>query len=302
MGVPMVKRLIAAKKFACVSIYNRTRLPVVIEELTKEASDVTRVEVAESVQEVTHGSDVVITILADDRAVDAVTLGENGILKHLKPSAVHVSMSTISSEISRKLVDLHKNAGQGYIAAPVFGRPPAAAAGALGIIAAGDLAVIESLKPVFEILGKRTFVIGDEVGQANIVKLGGNFMLFSAIEAMSEAFALTRKAGVDPAVFYEVFTNTLFAGSPVHAGYGKMIVEEKFEQTAGFKTHLALKDIKLVLKESDQLEIPMPHAGVTRDTFLSIMGRGGRENDVCAMAKHAYANAGVTKNNGDSKL
>jgi 3-hydroxyisobutyrate dehydrogenase-like beta-hydroxyacid dehydrogenase len=221
-------------------------------------------------------------------------LSEGGVLSTLKPNGIHVSMSTISSELSRKLVGLHQKAGSVYIAAPVFGRPPAAAAGALGVIAAGDLAIIEKLKSVFEILGKRTFIIGEEVGQANIVKLGGNFMLFSAIEAMSEAFAMTRKAGVDPAMFYEVFTNTLFAGSPVHAGYGKMIVDEKFEQTSGFKTHLALKDVKLVLKESDQLEVPMPHASMTRDIFLSMMGRGGRENDVCSMGKHAYDNSGIS--------
>jgi 3-hydroxyisobutyrate dehydrogenase-like beta-hydroxyacid dehydrogenase len=273
-----------------VVLYNRTPL----QSADALAQKYNHAKVAKSIKDACTGNQFVFTIVSDDKAIEAIA---SEMVKNMESGAVHVSMSTISPEMSRKLLDLHSQHNTGYIAAPVFRRPPAAASGSLGIVASGNAKIIENLKPFFEVMGKRTFVVGEDVGLANVVKLGGNMMLISAIEGMTESFALTAKAGVDPAVFYEIFTSTLFAGSPVHTNYGKMIVEQNFQQEKGFKVQLGLKDVRLALKEADSLEVPMPQTSQVHDIFVSLIGRGDRESDICSIAKFAYENAGISQNN-----
>jgi 3-hydroxyisobutyrate dehydrogenase-like beta-hydroxyacid dehydrogenase len=289
MGLGMASRLAESNLFK-VTLYNRTPL----ESAQKLAQKFSHVKVADSIAEACAETSYVFTSLSDDKAVESVT---NEVVKHLKHGAVHVSTSTISPELSRKLAQLHARHHSEYIAAPVFGRPSAASSGNLGIVVSGNAATIENLKPYFNILGKRTFVVGEDVGLANVVKLGGNMMLMSAVESMSECFALTAKAGVDPAVFHEIFSNTLFAGSPVHANYGKMIVEQNFQQENGFKVSLGLKDVRLALKEADSLEVPLPQINQVHDVFVSLIGRGDKESDICSMAKFAFENSGIHKVN-----
>lgn len=228
---------------------------------------------------------------------------ESGVLAGVsKPYVVHASMSTVSVDIIKKLV--HDQAACAaaskvqfpLVSAPVFGRPPVAAAGMLGIVAAGDAEAIKFLEPAFSVLGKRTFLVGSgstEPSLANVIKLSGNFMLMSAIEAMSEAFALTTKAGVDPALFYEVFSNTLFAGSPVHKGYGDLLVNRVWNQDDGFKAPLGLKDISLALRAAADLHVPMPQASQVRDNILTLLGREGPDIETVAIGKLALENAGL---------
>src|ERR1022692_4657020 len=168
-------------------------------------------KVGKSTGETVKDAEAVITMLADDHAVESAVLHSGGVLDHLPRGAVHISMSTISVALSQKLAEEHGKHGHQYIAAPVFGRPEAAEAGKLFVVAAGDKSAVERCKPLLEVLGQRVFVIGDKPEMANVVKLSGNFLIASVIESLGEAIALTRKYGIDPHAYVEFLTNSLFA-------------------------------------------------------------------------------------------
>ena len=210
---------------------------------------------------------VVITMLAEDAAVEGVVFGDGGGLSTLGQGAVHISMSTISVALSDRLAEAHRKAGQIYIAAPVFGRPEAAAAAKLFIVAAGAEPAIARCQPLFDAMGQRTFIIGDKPSAANLVKISGNFLLATVIECLGEAFALIRKGGVDPHAYLEVLTSTLFS-APAYKTYGGLIADEQYEP-AGFKMTLGLKDLRLALTAADALNVPMPAASLVHDHFLA---------------------------------
>ncbi len=236
-------------------------------------------------------ADVAITMLADDAAAEAVTLGENGIIDGLAPQAIHVSMSTISVALSQRFLEAHAAKGQAYAAAPVFGRPEAAAAGKLFVAAAGEAAHIEKIRPALEAIGQRVFVMGDDPPQANLVKLTGNFLITCVIESLAEAFALAAKGGVEPSRLHELLTETLFS-APVYKTYGSIILEEKFAPP-GFKLPLGLKDNRLLLQAAEKLEVPLPFAAIVRDRFLAALANGDGDLDWSAIARRAAEDAGV---------
>ena len=236
--------------------------------------------------------EVLITMLADDRAVEEVLFGGN-TLSALAPHAVHVSMSTLSVALSQRLQETHTQAGSAYVAAPVFGRPEAAAAAQLFIVAAGPREAIERLHPLFEAMGQRTFVVGEDAPVANLVKLTGNFLIASVIEGLGEAFALVRKWGVDPSQYLEILTSTLFS-APVYKTYGSLIAQEKYAP-AGFKLPLGLKDLNLALAAAEAVAVPMPVASLIRDHFLTAIARGYQELDWSALARIAAENAGLSQ-------
>jgi 3-hydroxyisobutyrate dehydrogenase-like beta-hydroxyacid dehydrogenase len=274
MGEPMARNLCRAG-FA-VTVYNRTRSRA--EPLTADGA-----RLAESPTDAVRDADVVITILADDAATEQVTLVD-GLLAALSPDAVHVCMATISPALSERLTEAHTAAGRAFVAAPVFGRPNAAADAKLSIVAAGDSAV-------FAALGQRTFVVGERPAAANVVKLSGNFLLASMIESLGEAFALVRKSGVDPALYLDIITSTLFA-APAYKNYGSIIAEERFSPP-GFRLPLGLKDVRLVLQTAEAVNVPMPVASLVRDQLLSAMARGYEDLDWAVLARVAAENAGL---------
>jgi len=235
--------------------------------------------------------DAVITMLADDRAVEDVVFGETGVIASLPVSGIHVSMSTISVELSEKLAAAHANARQRFVAAPVFGRPQAAAAGKLFIIAAGARDAVEACLPLFDAMGQKTFPFGDEPRAANLVKLSGNFLIAAAIEALGEAMALVGKAGVDRRRYLDLLTSTIFT-APVYAGYGALIVEQKFEPAAISAT-LGAKDVRLALAAAETLRVPMPVAGLLRDRFLTLLAHGGGALDWSAIGQLPAKDAGL---------
>jgi len=237
------------------------------------------------------GGDVLITMLADDHAVETVVFGQEGVVAALPPNAIHVSMSTISVALSDRLAEAHARAGQGYVAAPVFGRPEAAAAAQLFIIAAGGDEAIRRCQPLFDAIGQKTFGVGDKPSAANLVKLSGNFLITSIIESLGEAFALVRKSGVDPHRYLEILTGTLFS-APVYKTYGGLIAEEKYEP-AGFKMALGLKDIRLALAAADAQAVPMPLASLVHDHFLAGVAQGQGDSDWSALARLCARNAGL---------
>ena len=281
MGSPMAENLLKARH--SVAAYNRTRARA--EALASKGAQVAATP-AEAC-----GGEAVITMLADDAAVEEMTCGPDGILAALRPGAVHIGMSTISVALSARLEAEHARAGSVYVAAPVFGRPEAAAAAKLFIVAAGPGAVIERCQPLFDALGQRTYRMGASASAANVVKLAGNFLIFSMIESLGEAFALTRKYGIAPEMFLELLTTSVFT-APVHKTYGALVAREVY-QPAGFKLPLGLKDARLALAAGEAKSVPLPLASLLRDHAITAIARGYGEWDWCAIAKIAAENAGL---------
>ena len=281
MGQAMARNL--CKAGHTVSVYNRTRSRA--EELEADGALVVDTPADAC------GGDVVITMVSDDRAIEEIVLGSGGFVGALAPETIHISMSTISANLSKRLTEVHSRAGRGFVSAPVFGRPDAAAAGKLFIVTAGAPEAVGRCKPVFDALGQKTFVIGENPSDANIVKLSGNFLVASVIESLGEAFALIRKSGIDQDVYLDVLTNSLFT-APVYKTYGNLIAREEYEPAA-FKVPLGLKDIKLALSAADDVDVSMPFASLIHDHFLTAIARGYEELDWTSLALLSAENAGL---------
>jgi len=281
MGLPIARNLLKAGHE--LTVYNRTRSKA-------EALASAGAKVADSPTEAST-AEVVMTMLADDQAVEQTTLGDGGILNTLASGGVHLSLSTISTALSRRLTAAHAARGQSFIASPVFGRPDAAAAARLVVVAAGPGEAVERVRPLLEGIGRKLFVIGTEPYQANTFKLAGNFLISSMLETLSEAFTLIQKSGVEPAKFLEVLNGSFFQ-SPIYENYGKIIIAQKFSPP-GFALHLGLKDVRLVLAAGDEAAVPMPVASVIRDHFVSAVARGWGGMDWAALAKVVAEDAGL---------
>jgi 3-hydroxyisobutyrate dehydrogenase-like beta-hydroxyacid dehydrogenase len=234
---------------------------------------------------------VVITMLADDAALEAVLHGETGLLAGLDKGALHVSMSTIAVATAERLTEQHHSRGHRFLCAPVFGRPEAAAAGKLFIIAGGDPADIELAEPVFRAAGQRVFGVGKKPSAASLVKLCGNFMILAAIESMAEAMTLAEKGGVQKAQLLEVLTGSLF-DAPLFRNYGKALVDGRF-RPAGFTAPLGLKDMRLAAQSADTLRVPMPLLGVLRDHLLQTIAVEGEDIDWSGIGLTIAKNGGL---------
>ena len=263
-------------------MYNRTRAKA--DEFAKEGATVA--EHPAAIQ-----ADVAFTMVADDAALEQIVLGPQGLIAGLHKGGIHVSMSTISAALSKRLAEMHREHGQTLVSAPVFGRPEAAEAAKLFIVAAGPHQAIERCRPLFDVMGQKTFIVGEEPVMANVTKLSGNFMIASVIETLGEAFSLGRKYGLEAETMLDVFTNSLFA-APVYKTYGTIIAQQKWEP-AGFRLRLGLKDVRLALAAADGAAVPMPVASFIHDSFLSAVARGMGELDWAALAKLAAERAGL---------
>jgi len=237
--------------------------------------------------------EVVITMLADDSALRRVALGDEGILDKLRPGATHVSMSTVSVELTRDLTQAHTQAGQQFVAAPVFGRPEAAAAAKLFIVAAGAPEALKTCEPLLTAMGQRTFPFGAEPAAASLVKLAGNFVIAATIETLGEALSLISKGGIEPTSFVDLLTSTLFP-APAYRTYGALIAHSQF-QPAGFAAPLGHKDVRLVLAASESLRVPLPLGSLLNDRFLRLLAQGGENLDWSAISQLAAADAGLPR-------
>jgi 3-hydroxyisobutyrate dehydrogenase-like beta-hydroxyacid dehydrogenase len=241
---------------------------------------------------------IVISMLPDDNAVRAVVsgrgsrLGLKGLSLGLKPGAVHLSMSTISTKAASEFAAEHARFGQGYVAAPVFGNPDAARARQLFVIAAGAAAEIERCRPIFDILGQRTFVVGTDPATANLIKLAGNVMTATTLEMLGEVFALARKSGVDSERVLNILTATMFGGR-AHKIYGEKIAAQRYAD-GGFVFPLALKDVRLALAEAEAAGVPMPSVSVVRDRLIAGIARGYGGLDWSALGLVAAEEAGLS--------
>jgi 3-hydroxyisobutyrate dehydrogenase-like beta-hydroxyacid dehydrogenase len=281
MGTAMAANLLKAGH--AITVYNRS--PDKARGLAELGA-----QVATRVSDACRG-EAIITMLANDEAVHSVVFDDDGVLASAADGAVHISMSTISVALSSKLASAHAKARQRFIAAPVFGRPQAAAEAQLFIVAAGAKSAVDDCARLFDAIGQKLFYLGADPPAANLVKLSGNFLIASVIESLGEAIALIGKAGIDPRAYLDVLTSTLF-NVPLYKIYGGLIVDRKFEP-AGFAAPLGLKDIRLTLAAAEQLQVAMPVASLLRDRFLTLLARGGAAQDWSAIARLSAGDAGL---------
>src|SRR5215204_5602110 len=285
MGQAMAQHLVKAGHD--VRVWNRT--PARAKALVAVGA-----RLAKTVGAACEDAAVVFTMVADDAAlIDVVSGGESdaGIAEALGEGDVHVSLSTISTDLSARLAEAHADAGQHFVAAPVFGRPDAAETAKLTIVAAGDAAALARVQPLLQVMSQKVFLVGGDPQAANLVKVAGNFLIAAMIEALGEAFALLHKNGIDAKQFLEIVNGNLLR-SPIYENYGTRIGEGQYSP-AGFRLALGLKDMRLVLAAADAATVPMPLASLMRDHLMSGMARGKGDLDWTALAQVIAENAGI---------
>ncbi|WP_263139875.1 NAD(P)-dependent oxidoreductase [Pseudomonas sp. RIT-PI-AD] len=279
MGLPMASNLIRAGHTLCVWSRSAASSRPAFELGAHVVGDP-----ADAAQ-----ADVVISMLADDAAVEDVFIAA-GVLDALRPGAIHLNMATVSVALTRRLSELHAARQVGYIAAPVLGRADVAAAGKLNILAAGRPEDLDPVQPLLDVLGQRTWRLGDDPAQASAAKLAVNLMIAAAIEATAEATTLASGHGIAPADFIDLVTSTLFA-VPVYQGYGRLMAEGRFEP-AGFKLALGLKDVRLALEAGEAARVPLPFASVLKDNLLDGVAHGQGDFDWAALSEVSARRAG----------
>jgi 3-hydroxyisobutyrate dehydrogenase-like beta-hydroxyacid dehydrogenase len=284
MGVPMARNLLAAGHR--LQVWNRSA------ERARPLTDL-GAALASSPAQAAAAADCTITMLADDAAVEAVALGRDGLVAGLRPGAVHVSMSTIGVDFADRLAAAHAQAGQGFVSAPVFGRPQAAADAQLFVVAAGAADAVDRVQPLFSAIAQRTFVVGERPSQANVVKLSGNFMIMGAVEAMAEALTIAARHGVERKDMLEVITGTLF-GAPIYRNYGALLLAEAY-RPAGFTAELGLKDMRLLDAAAERARVPAPLLALVRDRLRSLVAVHGPDIDWAALGKMVSDAAGAAE-------
>ncbi len=282
MGSAMVPNLLKAG-FA-VAVHNRTR---------EKAAPLLHLGAtwAESPAQAARGAGFAVTMLSDDSALSGVCRGPEGLLEGLGAGVPHLSMSTVSPLLVEALAEEHRRRGSVLLGSPVFGRPDAAAAARLWICLSGPAEARRRAMPPLQAMGQKVFEFGEDPAAAHLVKLCGNFLLASAVEAMSEAFVLGQKRGIPRASLHELFSSTIFPG-PVHQGYGARVAGDA-HQPAGFKLSLGLKDVSLALAEARRAEVPMPMASLCANQLLAGLAKGRGEMDLSALVLEAADNAGL---------
>jgi 3-hydroxyisobutyrate dehydrogenase-like beta-hydroxyacid dehydrogenase len=248
--------------------------------------------VASSVADVCKESDVVITMLVEDATVLDVALGARGMRDSLPPGAIHLAMGTYGVATIRTLSDAHAKANQTLVAAPVLGRPDLAASGQLGIVAAGPPDAVRRCRPLFDVIGRRTFLAGEKPETATAIKLANNLVLGAAIVAQGEAFSLVRKYGVAPQVMYDVMTDGLFAGAPAYKGYGKTMVDETYDKV-GSPVLVGIKDANLILAAADLARVPLPMLDIYRERLLGAIAHGDGDKDQAVLAREQARACGL---------
>lgn len=267
-----------------LKVYNRT--PEKADDLVKKGATL----VSKPAEVVSKGG-IVITMLSNDQAVEEIVFGAGGILPRMKEDTIHLSISTLGPDTARKLAKAHEEYGSKYVSSPVFGRPDAAATRKLWICTAGPQAAKERVQPILQALSQGVYDFGEDVGAASIVKLAGNFMIVSAMEAMAEALTLGEKNGIERSALINMLTQTLFTGR-IYQNYGQAISQKRY-MPAGFFMELGLKDINLALKTAEEANMPMPLASLLRDRFMVGMAKGREKMDWSALSLGVSEDAGL---------
>ena len=289
MGGAMARNLLAAGHD--VTVYNRTRGKA-------EALAAAGATVADAPLDTATSAEILITVLGGDASVAEILFeGGDDLIAALPDGAVHVSMETISVAYSETLTETHKARGRGFVCAPIIGRGDAAEAGTLTLIVGGATAAVDYCTPVFEAMSERIVHVGETPKTAAIVKLSNNYLIAGALGAMGEAFAVVRKAGVDPNVFYELITATMFS-APIYTYYGKNIATD-VHTPANFRTPLGLKDITQMIDSAAALGVPMPLGALLQDQIRQALDAGYEDLDWSVVARVAARAAGLPVGNND---
>jgi len=282
MGRGMAARILEAGHD--LAIYDR--IPAQLAELGAAGATV-----AGSVADVARGRELIISMLPHDEALASLVFSDGGLLEAMTRGMIHMPMGTHGIGIIRRLTKAHTEAGHTLVAGHVLGRPDLAATGQLSIVPGGPPEALERLQPIFEVLGKRTFLAGREPQSATAVKIAHNFVLGCAIEAMGEGMSLIRKFGVEPGLFHQVLTEGMF-GAPAYEVYGKLIVDEAYDQV-GASVQIGLKDANLALAAGEAANVPLPSANVMRDRLLGAIAHGDGDLDWAVMAREQARASGI---------
>jgi 3-hydroxyisobutyrate dehydrogenase-like beta-hydroxyacid dehydrogenase len=239
--------------------------------------------VCDSIASLAKECSIVFTIVSDDAALKSICGGAEGLIKHLAAGSVHVSMSTILPQTAMELASQHEINNQHYLAAPVFGRPEAATARKLNFVVSGAEAIRKKIEPLLKEAGAvGVFHFGDTSTAANTVKLCGNFLIASALEAIGESAALANQSGVNAAEMWQMFSQTLF-NTPLYQNYSNIILQKKFEPAA-FTAKLGLKDLNLVLQQAESVNQNMPLASLLKNNMQQLVNNGKAEIDWSAVS------------------
>jgi 3-hydroxyisobutyrate dehydrogenase-like beta-hydroxyacid dehydrogenase len=240
--------------------------------------------VASSIEDLCRDREVIVTMLAEDSAVNEVALGRGGLCASLPEGAIHMASGTYGIATIRALETAHARAKQTLIAVPVLGRPDLAASGQLGLVPAGPKEALDKCEPLFKIMGRRIFYAGEKPESASAIKLANNAVLGCAITAMGEGFSLVRKYGVEAKVLYEVLTEGLFTGAPAYVGYGKTMVDESYHKV-GSPITIGMKDAVLIAGAANLARVPMPCHDVYIQRLLGAIAHGDGDIDQAGLAR-----------------
>ncbi|MFL6602748.1 MAG: NAD(P)-dependent oxidoreductase [Steroidobacteraceae bacterium] len=230
-------------------------------------------------------ADAVVTMLSDDAAIRDVLISSD-VLLSARPGVVHIVTSTISVDFADELRTLHDAAGVGYVSAPVFGRPEVAEKAQLSIMVAGLPGMVEKVRPLLELIGRKIWVLGQDPKQANAAKIAGNMMIAMAIETMAEAAVLVHDNGLEPARFFELMLQTQFGGSRAYENYSAKILQRDFEP--GFRMELGLKDLRLAVAAGRRTRNQLPLLEVLCARMEEAVIAGMGEQDWSAIADYTF--------------
>ena len=284
MGLPMARRLLGAGY--ALRVYNRTPGKTV-ELLERGAREV------KTPAETVEPGGIVITMLANDAALETVTLGEHGMAATLGAGGIHLSMSTVSPHLARRLAEAHQAHGSHYLAAPVLGRPTAAAAGKLFILLSGLAEAKRRVSPLLEAMGQGTHDLGEDPAQGHIAKLAANFMVLASVETYAETLTFAEKNGIGRMEMMKLLTGTIL-NAPLFHLYGELLAKEEYT-SPGFKLALGLKDIELILETGVDSRTPLPAADLVHNRLLTAMAKGRGELDMTALALGVSEDAGLRR-------
>jgi 3-hydroxyisobutyrate dehydrogenase-like beta-hydroxyacid dehydrogenase len=270
MGSGMAGRLIEAGHR--VTVWNRDRAKA-------EPLQARGATVAADPAAAAHAG-VVLTMVANDAALEAICFGDKGLLA-AGPGILHISCSTVSVALTMRLAAAHEAAGQRFVSAQVLGRPDVAAAGKLSVIAAGPLDDLDAAQPCFDAIGARTIRMGDRPAMAAAAKVAANFGIAAIIETISEQMRIAGAEGVSPARMAQLLIESEF-GARIFASYAPMIAEQRFEP-AGFPLRLGRKDVGLAIAAAP--DAPLPFAELLASRMDAIIDAGGGERDWSALGQ-----------------
>lgn len=286
MGAPVARMLLRAGHE--LTVWNRSAEKA-------EALGVEGGAVAASPLAAVKTAEVVFTMLNDDAAVEGIVLGsakEAGIVKALLPGAVHVSLSTISVGLSRKLAASHADNGSEFIAAPVFGRPNVAAEGKLWVVVGGKSDAVDRVHPLLEVFSRGITVVSEEPWRAHALKIGGNFLITAMIESLSEAMVFAEAEGIDPALFAETVNNALFR-SPLYEAYSKVMMSPP--EHPGATIALGAKDMGLFRQAAVEAGLKTPLADHFAKDLATAAEAGLKDRDWAAGLYQLARNTGLAE-------